>query len=558
MKSKNIKKPKLSKHDKSTKSKIFGIAVWSIAGLAVLFGVLMRVWYLSHSVINSDEAVAGLMAHAALHGHFVAFFWGNTGYGGSAEPYFAAGLFAIFGQSALVLKLTPILLAAIAAFLTYRIALRLIVDQKLAALAGAMVWASPTIGVAQSVLEGGFRGVTMACGLALILIALRALDNRESIYEFAIFGLLAGIGWWSSPEIMYFLLPSIFILVGVVARHFSKKELGYYVKRVPCLILGFLIGSLPWIWANVNSHLLSLKSSVFSVPPNSPDYVGRLHLFFKYTVPMLTSLRLLGPTAQWIYARKLSIFFMAVIAVTLVCSALVAIKRGGRYLAILAAVVMFPFIYAYSPGTWYWYDGRYSVYATPLAILLLVVGVKGITDLVSSRMLKKRYLSKYMAQLLMSFAVVVAIVFEISNFYVASGNSLSPYFHGNLRDPNDASLQEVTQLEKDGVHFGYADYWVAYHLDFLSHERLTLTGYDIERSPSIEATVEQASQQAYLFVKPNNLVDQAQFGVAPGLNGHSEQELVTMLQQQNIAYRIVNTKLLGVVIVTGSKQTISL
>ena len=54
--------------------------------------------------------MAGLMARNILNGHFQAFFWGQ-GYGG-LEPYFVAIVFAIFGQSALSLGLTPVILTA--------------------------------------------------------------------------------------------------------------------------------------------------------------------------------------------------------------------------------------------------------------------------------------------------------------------------------------------------------------------------------------------------------------------------------------------------------------
>ena len=92
--------------------------------IAVVAGSLLRSWYLFHAPSTSDEAVVGLMANAILHGHFSAFYWGQA-YGG-AEPYAVAGMFALFGHSDLVLRLTPVLLFGGAALLTWRATLRLV------------------------------------------------------------------------------------------------------------------------------------------------------------------------------------------------------------------------------------------------------------------------------------------------------------------------------------------------------------------------------------------------------------------------------------------------
>ncbi len=79
--------------------RVAGVAVWIIVGLAIVVGIALRAWSLSHFPTTSDEAVAGLMAQQILHGHFSAFYWGQP-YGG-VEPYVTAPVFAIFGSSIL-------------------------------------------------------------------------------------------------------------------------------------------------------------------------------------------------------------------------------------------------------------------------------------------------------------------------------------------------------------------------------------------------------------------------------------------------------------------------
>ena len=125
-------------------------------------------------------------------------------------------MFALFGHSAVVLDLTPVVLSAVAALLTWRAALRLVRTRQLAVLAGALVWVVPDAAIANSTREFGFRGITMVCGLACLLGALRLLDGSHAYLDVCALGLFAGLGWWSSPEVGYFLLPAALIVVGAI------------------------------------------------------------------------------------------------------------------------------------------------------------------------------------------------------------------------------------------------------------------------------------------------------------------------------------------------------
>ncbi|HEX9317014.1 MAG TPA: hypothetical protein VGA71_16585, partial [Actinomycetota bacterium] len=90
----------------------------------VTFGLVARIWVLVHPLgaLDSDEAVIGLIGLHLLHGHHLpTFFWGQN-YGGPHEAVLAALLFAVIRPSPLVLKSIPVLLSAVAAVLTWRIA----------------------------------------------------------------------------------------------------------------------------------------------------------------------------------------------------------------------------------------------------------------------------------------------------------------------------------------------------------------------------------------------------------------------------------------------------
>ncbi len=199
---------------------------------------------------NSDQAVVGLMANAAMHGHFDAFYWGQA-YGG-VESYIVAAMFAVGGSSALSLTLTPVILTGIASLLTWRVACHLVDDKWLAGCAGAIVWTTPLLGSTNTI-EYGFRNVAMVAGVLSLLLVLRAVDGRRGRLSFVALGAVVGIGWWASPEFAFFLIPLLWILVGGVHRTWNSVGARGWVVRIALMLIAAMIGAMPWIWANLTN-----------------------------------------------------------------------------------------------------------------------------------------------------------------------------------------------------------------------------------------------------------------------------------------------------------------
>jgi hypothetical protein len=532
--------------------------VWSLTGIAIAVGIAVRAWYVWHLPINSDVSIVGLMVQQFLHGHFYAFYWGQA-YGG-AEPYLALPLFFVFGSSAWVLTIVPVALAAAAGVLTWRIATRLVTAPALCALAGATVWAIPETGLLNSTLEYGFRGVTLVSGLVLILISLRIYDGQRTPLAFAALGVVAGIGWWSSVEIVYYYVPTAWLLIAALWRDPSVRRLRWWADHAGVALLAFLVGALPWLWANFNSGFASLRSGSFVVPPNEPTYGGRLHIFFRYMLPMLFSLRQRG-TGVWLWGRTLAVVLVAVIVIGLIIFTVMCLIRDQRSRAIAVALILFPFILAISPATWYWGDGRYSNLCVPLLVLVVVVGAEELTRrVVGGHRASDRQLSS------IRYAVTACclsglVVLSIASFiaFVAPGTS---FFTGwsnpngaNLQtvagwsNPNGASIRTIAELESNHVHFGYADYWLAYKLDYLSDGGLQLTtaGTDVNRWQAQNEAVRRARSQAWLFTSlaPGPVI---QFGTIVGPDGMNEAQFLAALTRLGVGYHVVNTGLVQAVI----------
>jgi hypothetical protein len=71
-----------------------------------------------------------------------------------------------------------------------------------------------------------------------------------------------------------------------------------------------------------------------------------------------------------------------------------------------------------------------------------------------------------------------------------------------LRDRHSPEAIAILEehLTRMGVDGGYADYWVAYPLDFLTEERLVLAPYNgFDRYPAYSELVDSLPVQAYLF-----------------------------------------------------------
>jgi hypothetical protein len=536
-----------------------------LTAVALAVGLVLRLWYLFHVPTNSDEAIVGFMANDALHGHFSAFYWGQT-YGGG-EPYVVAVLFALFGHSAFVLGLTGVVLSALAGTLTWRAARHVVRSRELAMLTGALVWVVPDAAIANSTREFGFRGVTMACGLACVLLGLRLLDGSHSWADVCALGFFAGVGWWSSPEIAYFLLPAALLALGAVVGGPSPWR--SWATRIAAAAASFCVGALPWLWANARSGFASLKPSSFpngAITSLNTGFWGRLGIFARLSLPIELDLRRLQ-SGIFLFggagggARHALGVVVAVGVITVVASTvLLCVARGGRWLALGVSVLVFPLLFAWQPGTWFWEDGRYIVFLGPLLALTVAAGLEdGVRRLTDRRSLSPSGPAS-VAVLAMSVVLVAGMVLSVFALAGDNGTSVGSLASG-WGDPNAPVARAVATLRAAGVRAGFADYWVAYKVDLLSGPGMTVTTApgDVDRQKAFDRTVDAAPEQAWIFVPPA----QTQLGffqfsptsTIAGPDGLTEAHFVSALRTLKVPYRTVDAGLLSAVI-PGRKVTV--
>jgi hypothetical protein len=496
-----------------------GVVLALVLAALVISGCLIRIWILGNAPINSDEATAGLMAHQIILGHTYAFFWGQS-YGG-VEPYVLALNFWLFGQSPFVLNNTPSILALVISVLVWRLGLRLF--QPAAAVTAAVLswmWSESTLW--NSTRETGFREMTPLLGLVVLLQAVRIVQtvrnkDEDRIIDWAILGAAAGLGFWSSPEIVYFAVPGILIVARTLRRPPSAV-----IPRLAVASLACLVGALPWIWATLARHGVT-------IPPSPDPYFSRLGTFFSHVLPMLLGLRVEG-VGLWEGGRTFGwVAYLAVLAVLVSACVMIAIRvPDARFLVV--TLILFPVLYAAFPTSWFWNDGRYAISLTPVLSLVVAGGLWQIL---------RPSVAAWVGSAVLLVALVSTLVAFNDGYGAITGHDELTSFSAN---PNPAITTLASQLNRLGVTHAYAGYWVANYLTFVSDNRITGVALDEDRNPPGAMNV--GSHPGWIFVPPDSIAaDSAQLGSVSNLEpgSISEAELIAWLDESKVSYRSVST-----------------
>jgi hypothetical protein len=558
---------------------------WVLVAVAGAYGVLVRVWLLAHLGLFGDEAVVGLMGRGIFHGQFGAFYWGST-YGG-AEPYVVAVVGRVNGGP-MGLNASPALLAAGAAVLVYAVLATSRVDRRLAGLGAAVAWVWPYAATWNSVRELGFRGATLFCGLLVILCALRIQQHRAGPATRLFLGLAAGVGWWSSPEIVYFAVPTVVLLAAGWNRFYKTPYDRAWSDEAPpdpeaptgrlarpwrvfpplLTVLGLAIGALPWLYANIRSGFASVMLGV--PPPSGFGYGRRVSVFFHDVLPTQLGLRAVPggrPDGSWIGGPTLghSLYdVILVLLVLLIVRVLWTARRGRRAAPLLAAaggVVAFPFLSSLFPTSWYTADGRYGVYLGPLVVLLAILALSapGLTRPVAPARHAARQGSRpsrlwpALVTATASVALAASVLSTMVLAHESLGTPMQPRaFFSGWTDPNAAARQVVAAMGAHHIRAAYGNYWTAYNLDLLAPPEVTVSpsALDDQRSAALARTVRRAKQPAWLFFSPDQLpAAAAAFSNAePGPGGYTEVQFTDYLSAHHLAYRVVPLGVLTAVI----------
>ncbi len=365
---------------------------------------------------------------------------------------------------------------------------------------------------------------------------MRMLDGRRGPLEFIGFGLATGVGWWSSPEVVYFLLPAgILVIAAIVVDRGAHRAMRWAIS-IAIGLGAAIVGSLPWLWSNINSSWASVNT--FGLPPGAPHFVGRLRQFFEFSVGILLSLRNTG-TGAWAFAKPLGILVEALVGVIVVAAVALCVLRRDRAIALAAGVVAFPLLLSYFPGSYYWQDGRYIPFVIPLASLMIIAAAPEAARRFGAWRHRDPVGENNAALAMVGSIGVVVMALTVINFAVFAV-PLSSFFNA-WGDPNSPTTAAIAKLEAAGVNAGYADYWAAYRLDYLSGAKLNITALPgPDRSETIRHRVLAAKSPAWIFV-PSAQAQLTQFDAysTVGPDQVTEAEFIADLKRLGIGYRVV-------------------
>ncbi|MFH1034240.1 MAG: discoidin domain-containing protein [Pseudomonadota bacterium] len=213
---------------------------WKIPLLLLALAVLVRCLFLVYINLDADMAVTGLMGRHIIKGHWPIFFYGQP-FCGAIEAYVAAGIFALLGSSPLTLSLAPTLLGLVFVLVVF-LAARDMWGRRAALWAMLFAACPPYYFALHSVLPRAAYIEIPLLSLLLIWMAFRLAHRRATWWLYLLYGLAAGIGFWTHFLIAYALVASALYLVAADWR--------LLFRRGHALIWGgFVLGSLPlWVY----------------------------------------------------------------------------------------------------------------------------------------------------------------------------------------------------------------------------------------------------------------------------------------------------------------------
>lgn len=440
-----------------------------IVTVLALIGLGIRLWIMTGRLgaIDSDEAITGLMARHLLDGEFRAFFW-RLSYSGTIITYPVALSFKLFGTSRFALELPYLLMSAGATVCIWRLGLRFLRSFQ-AVFAALTFWLWPALCVWIGVKPLIFYVPTLLLGVGVMLCALRAIERPRGWIDWCALGLLAGVGWWTSPNIVYFAVPAALWLLLFHWRSLWPRA----VLSVPFAI----VGALPWIWNDVTYGFDSLQAKAGA----RGTYLDHLGYFFTHALPAALGMR--APfTGSWIIGPGHLLLYVIVLGL-LALSVWLGIRE--RSIAAIGLLTL-PFLFAFVPvasnlNSDVIGNGRYFYFFTPF--LALAVG---------------RVARPVAPACVLAVALAVSSVWGFAQIYDhRDGIGGAP------------SLDRVIEaLERGGHHEVFASFWVSSRLTFESEERVIAVATDLGPSfQGFEDRVRHAKLPVYVGMRDRNPFD---------------------------------------------------
>lgn len=499
------------------------VALGAVAGI----GLRVAIHATALGRPDSDEVLTALMVRHLGDAGFPVFVWGQH-YGGTAWLPVVAVSLGLLGDNLLGLRVPNLLLSVANVWLLYRLARRAF-PEVWAALAGVLLWIGPPATLWFGIHEQLFYPPTTALGLGLLLLVHRMVERPGAWTDPAGFGLLAGIGWWTGANIIYFAVPAVvWAVVACTGWEPARMRVESHPEQVrgradrvwgPTGLvdgrrLGVLVGAaaaggLPWLVDVVRSDGAPLSAT--STFPRIGTFPSRVGYLFREALPGALGARdILSHDWAWgAVGMALAIVLLAALAI--------GWWQGWKQRSWDAIGAVW-FVVVYAAIGWSPDDPnlRYTFFAAPFLVMLVARAARfvatGVGPLAKSRADAAGGVTVgvggeptfHRARRATSVALVVIVIWtglsamSLARLHHLSENGGTVYRVGNVPDLDDV----IAILDRERVTRVWGDYWVAYRLVFETDERIIATpSAGIRRYDPYTDELRRADRSAWVALK---------------------------------------------------------
>lgn len=444
--------------------------------LILLLAFALRLDFLiaNNFTLDSDEAIVGLMAKHINEGKTSPIFYYGQHYLGSLEAYAVAGLFKIFGFSAIALKAVPLIFSLIFVVLVFFLT-KEIADKRAGFLAMLISALAPsTLLIWSGKARGGFIEV-LVFGALILLLSLKwqKREDKNLWYTFFI-AFLFGIAWWVNNQILYF-IPAVGIIY--LTRIFCDKRIYFRQKLKNCLkqigtgFCAFFLGSiLFWIYNFQNDF-----ASFGMFESDTKHFWLHVEDFFNISLPILIGSRRfwslkdiylgLTPIAISTYFFLFVIFFFK----SKEKKKYIGISNSGVFLTIFISII---FIFSYSR---FGSLAKAPRYLLPLYVILFPMLGMAINKLWSFK--------KFMGISFLSLILALNLISAYAKKRALLGEPL--IFQEQRASDNHDEL--ISWLKEKNIHLIRTNYWIGYRLAFETNEDVKFLVTGIPRTVRIKS-----------------------------------------------------------------------
>jgi len=448
------------KDEKNTRSLFMLILIVSI-------GFLLRLLFLNETqfVIDSDEAIVGLMAKHINEGKSLPLFYYGQDYMGSLEAILTSFVFRVFGMSGASLKMVPLLFSLIQIGLVYTLA-RYFVEKIPAIFAAALCSFAPiTLLLWSTKARGGFIEVVVLGTLALIL-SCEILKRRESsakeLKKLVFFlGLSLGVGWWVNNQISYYMLPIGFILGAVFFIRFKFLDA---IKLGLLCLFAFFIGGAPFWYANIFGDPAWATFEVLFGGSEKVDAADHFLGFFENALPIIMGARRFWskedvfPFASYFFYSMYALGLFALLKEVFFSK-----TRKGHFLLILSFITSVALIFSVSRFGWLSSAPRYVLPLYSVSFVILAIGFQFL-------------LSTSFRNFVYPFFFLL-ICAQLSPLLLGPGMTIGqPFVFDGDRVAKDQS-ELYSWLDKEGYNHIFTNYWIGYRAAFETSEKVTFSRF---------------------------------------------------------------------------------